>query len=38
MKVHNWPFAAALSVVLMILTSVLIYIYRARGASREING
>ena len=28
MTVHNWPFAAALAVVLMILTSVIIWLYR----------
>lgn len=28
MKAHNWPFAAALAVVLTLLTSLLIYLYR----------
>ncbi|MDR1421150.1 MAG: ABC transporter permease [Treponema sp.] len=28
LKDHDWPFAAALSVVLMLLTSVLLYLYR----------
>ncbi|NLN23174.1 MAG: ABC transporter permease [Clostridiales bacterium] len=38
MKVHNWPFAAALSVVLMILTSVLIYIYRRVARVEKLMG
>ena len=28
MKAHNWPFAAALSVVLLVLTTVIIWLYR----------
>jgi spermidine/putrescine transport system permease protein len=28
LKAHDWPFAAALSVVLMILTTVLLFLYR----------
>jgi len=28
MKVHNWPFAAAIAVVLMIMTSLMIWLYR----------
>jgi len=38
MKAHNWPFAAALSVVLMILTSVMIYIYRRISNVKELEG
>ncbi len=35
---NNWPFAAALAVALMILTSVLIYAYRKISGSKEIEG
>ena len=38
MKAHNQPFAAALSVVLMILTSVLIYLYRRAAKVEELEG
>ncbi len=38
MKAHNWPFAAALSVVLMILTSLMIYIYRRISNVKELEG
>lgn len=38
MKAHNWPFAAALSVILMILTSVMIYIYRRISNVKELEG
>jgi len=38
MKAHNWPLAAALSVVLMILTSVMIYIYRRISNVKELEG
>jgi spermidine/putrescine transport system permease protein len=42
MKVHDWPFAAALSVVLMIMTSVFIYCYRrlsrTLGGSGDLEG
>lgn len=36
MKAHNQPFAAALSVVLMILTSVLIWLYRRVAKVEEL--
>ena len=29
LKTHNWPLAGALSVVLMVLTTLLISLYRA---------
>lgn len=38
MKAHNWPFAAALSVVLMIMTSLMIYLYRKITHVRELEG
>ncbi|WP_099205008.1 ABC transporter permease [Scatolibacter rhodanostii] len=38
MKVHNWPFAAALSVALMILTSLMIFIYRKISKVKELEG
>ena len=38
MKVHDWPFAAALSVILMAMTSVLILVYRCVSGSGEMEG
>lgn len=38
MKAHNWPFAAALSVVLMILTSVSIALYRRLAKVKDLEG
>jgi spermidine/putrescine transport system permease protein len=38
MNVHNLPFAAALSVMLMALTSLLLYIYRLAARTGEIEG
>ena len=38
MKVHDWPFAAALSVILMAMTSILILIYRRVSGSVEMEG
>ncbi|MCL2479432.1 MAG: ABC transporter permease [Treponema sp.] len=37
-KSHDWPFAAALSAVLMILTSVFIALYRKLTKSGELEG
>lgn len=34
----NWPFAAALAVVLMIMTSLLLYIYRKVAHTNELEG
>ena len=38
MNTHNWPFAAALSVVLMLLTGLFLYLYRTITRSGEIEG
>jgi spermidine/putrescine transport system permease protein len=38
LNVHDWPFAAALSVVLMILTSLFLYLYRLFTRSGELEG
>lgn len=38
MKARNWPFAAALSVVLMLLTSVIIYLYRKVAKVKDLEG
>jgi spermidine/putrescine transport system permease protein len=38
LNVHDWPFAAALSVVLMTLTSLFLYIYRVITRSGKLEG
>jgi spermidine/putrescine transport system permease protein len=38
MKAHDWPFAAALSVVLMIMTSFFIFLYRRVSRTGELEG
>jgi spermidine/putrescine transport system permease protein len=38
MKAHDWPFAAALSVVLMLLTSFSLYLYRRLTRSGDLEG
>jgi spermidine/putrescine transport system permease protein len=38
MKAHDWPFAASLSVVLMILTSLFLYLYRRLTRSGNLEG
>ena len=38
MKARNWPFAAALSVALMLITSVLIYLYRKITHTKDLEG
>ena len=35
MKVHDWPFAAALAVILMIMTSIMILAYRRISGAEE---
>ncbi len=36
LKVHNWPFAAALSVILMLLTTLMITLYKRITHSNEL--
>ena len=38
MKVHDWPFAASLSVILMLLTSLFLFVYRRITRSGELEG
>lgn len=38
MKAHNWPFAAALAVVLMMLTSLMIRLYRKISGVKDLEG
>ncbi|MDR2371241.1 MAG: ABC transporter permease subunit, partial [Treponema sp.] len=38
LKAHDWPFAAALSVVLMLLTSLFLYLYKILGRSTGSGG
>ncbi len=38
MKVHDWPFAAALAVILMLMTSILIWLYRRVSGARNMEG
>ncbi len=38
MKAHNWPFAAALSVILMVLTSLMISLYKRVTHTTELEG
>jgi spermidine/putrescine transport system permease protein len=38
MKARDWPFAAALSVVLMSLTSLFLYLYRRLTRSGDLEG
>ena len=37
-QAHNWPFAAALSVVLMVLTSLMIWFYRRVTHVKDLEG
>ena len=37
-QAHNWPFAAALSVVLMALTSLMIWFYRRVTHVKKLEG
>ncbi len=38
LRAHNWPFAAALAVVLMVMTTVLIALYKRITKSDELEG
>ena len=38
MKAHNWPFAAAMAVVLTLLTSAMIYLYRKISKVKDLEG
>ena len=38
MKAHNWPFSAALAVVLTIITSVMIALYRKISGVKDLEG
>ena len=38
MKVHDWPFAAALSVVLLLMTSLILLLYRVVSGERALEG
>ncbi|MDR2649036.1 MAG: ABC transporter permease [Clostridiales bacterium] len=38
MRVHDWPFAAALSVILMILTTLFLFLYRKLSHSDKLEG
>lgn len=38
MKAHNWPFAAALSVALLILTGLMIQLYKTITKTKELEG
>lgn len=38
MKARNWPFAAALSVVLMVLTSAMLWLYRRIAKVKDLEG
>lgn len=37
-QAHNWPFAAALSVALMLLTTIMIWLYRKIAHVKELEG
>ena len=38
MRVHDWPFAAALSAVLMIMTTLFLFLYRKLSRSDKLEG
>ena len=38
MKAHNWPVAAALSLVLLLLTTVIIWLYRKLSGVKDLEG
>ena len=38
LKAHNWPFAAALSVALLLLTTLLLFLYRKAAGVKDLEG
>lgn len=38
LKAHNWPFAAALSVALLLLTTLLLFLYRKASGVKDLEG
>ncbi len=38
MKAHNWPFAAALSVALLALTTLILFLYRKLSGASDLEG
>ena len=38
MKTHNWPFAAALSVALLLLTTLILFLYRKISGVKDLEG
>lgn len=38
LKAHNWPFAAALSVALLLLTTLLLFLYRKAAGGKDLEG
>lgn len=38
MKARNWPFAAALSVILLVLTSLVLFLYRKFSGVKDLEG
>ena len=38
MRVHDWPFAAAISVILMVMTSLFLFLYRKLTRSDKLEG
>ena len=38
LKTHNWPFAAALSVALLLLTTLILFLYRKISGVKDLEG
>ncbi len=38
MKAHNWPFAAALSMILLLLTTLVLFLYRKLSGVKDLEG